>query len=138
MRDSYILDACALIAVLTAEPGAEKVRALLRQAYLDQVLVSMNKVNLLEVYYDDYRAHGQAAARVMLEKIKRTPLNIISELSDDIFMEAGRIKAAYRLSLADCIAAATARAYGAALVTADHHELGAVDRDESIRFFWIR
>jgi PIN domain nuclease of toxin-antitoxin system len=32
MEQSYILDACALIAVFTAESGANKVSAVLRQA----------------------------------------------------------------------------------------------------------
>jgi predicted nucleic acid-binding protein len=136
--EQYILDACALIAVLTAESGADKIRVILQQAFRNRARVSMNKINLLEVYYDDYRTHGSAAAVRMLEKIKETPITIISEINDEIFLEAGRLKAVHKLSLADSIAIASASVSGAALITADHHEMDAVEAAERIRFFWIR
>jgi predicted nucleic acid-binding protein len=74
----------------------------------------------------------------MLEKIKRTPILVIPEIDDKVFLEAGRLKAAYKISLADSIAVASASVSGAALITADHHELDAVEATERIRFFWIR
>jgi predicted nucleic acid-binding protein len=98
----------------------------------------MNKINLLEVYYDDYRTHGSAAATAMIEKIRRTPITVVPEINDDIFFEAGRLKAAYKISLADSIAVASASIYGAALITADHHELDAIEAAGRIKFFWIR
>lgn len=58
-----------------------KVRDILRQAGQGRTRVSMNKINLIEVYYDDYRTHGSAAAAIMLEKIKRTPITVIPYIS---------------------------------------------------------
>ena len=46
----YILDACALIAVLNKEDGAEFVRDLIDKANDNAVSISMNIINLLEVY----------------------------------------------------------------------------------------
>jgi hypothetical protein len=81
----------------------------------------MNRLNLLEVYYDDYRAHGNASAASMFEKIKRTPITVIPEINDAVFFEVGRLKATYKISLADSIAAESAFLSGAELTTVDHH-----------------
>ena len=53
-------------------------------------------------------------------------------------MEAGRLKATYRISLADSIALAEASVSGGILLTADHHELELVEKNENIVFHWIR
>ena len=59
MSEVYVLDACALIALLTREAGSETVRARLRSASMGKAHILMHKLNLLEVYYGDYRAHGE-------------------------------------------------------------------------------
>ena len=138
MSKLYVLDACALIALLTREAGAEKVRTLLRSAYSGEVQISMHKLNLLEVYYGDYRAHGVLAANDMLGKVKKLPVAIIPNISDEVFAEAGRFKASYRISLADSIALAEASVSDASLITSDHHEFDAIEKSESIKFHWIR
>ncbi|MDR3265138.1 MAG: PIN domain-containing protein, partial [Synergistaceae bacterium] len=104
MSDLYIMDACALIAMLTREAGAEAVRAVVHRAYNSEAHVSMHKLNLLEVYYGDCRVHGKMAADNMLNHVKKLPITIISEISDEVFNEAGRLKATYKISLADSIA----------------------------------
>ncbi|MDL2264512.1 type II toxin-antitoxin system VapC family toxin, partial [Synergistaceae bacterium OttesenSCG-928-I11] len=134
----YVLDACAIIALLTDEAGADVVESLLVDSYSGKVVVYMNKLNLLEVYYGLYREYGKAFAHEKLEDIKRLPLTIVSGIEDDVFFEAAELKAKYRMSLADSIALAEASTAGASLVTADHHELDAVDRNEKISFLWIR
>jgi len=47
---TYILDACALIALFKRERGAEKVRALLDETLTGQTVLYMNVVNLIEVH----------------------------------------------------------------------------------------
>ena len=138
MSEVYVLDACALIALLAREAGAETVRTLLCNAYDGEAHISMHKLNLLEVYYEDYRVHGEMAANDMLGKIKKLPVSIISEISDEIFAEAGRLKASYRISLADSIALAEASVSGASLMTADHHEFDVIEKSEKVKFHWIR
>ena len=53
-------------------------------------------------------------------------------------MEAGRLKATYKISLADSVALAEAFVSGGTLLTADHHELDVIEKHEKIQFQWIR
>ena len=48
------------------------------------------------------------------------------------------MKVAYKISLADALVVAQAMEDGAVVVTCDHHELDAIDRDGKIEFLWIR
>lgn len=50
MKKTYILDACALIAFLTDEPGGELVEHFLSQSAKGTTTILMHRVNLLEVY----------------------------------------------------------------------------------------
>jgi len=94
--------------------------------------VRINKINLLEVYYDTYRNYGKDKAEYMLDSIRKSPVEIISEISDEVFTEAGRIKATYRVSLADTIALAEALLSGDTLLTSDHHEFEAIEEIENV------
>jgi predicted nucleic acid-binding protein len=134
----YILDACGLIALLKGEAGGEIVLAILHQASIGQVKVFMNKLNLLEVYYGAYRLSGKATADYTLYKITRSPILIIPEIADNVFEEAGRLKATYKISLADSIALAEASVSGCELLTSDHHEFDVIELKENIKFHWIR
>ena len=51
MNSLFILDACALIALLAGEKGAEKVRDIIQDAIDGKITVKINQINLLEVYY---------------------------------------------------------------------------------------
>jgi predicted nucleic acid-binding protein len=59
-------------------------------------------------------------------------------LTSAAFAEAGRLKATYKISIADAVVLAQASVSGGAVVTADHHELDVVEQNESIAFKWIR
>ena len=48
------------------------------------------------------------------------------------------MKKQYRLSLADAIGLAAAIISNASFVTADHHELDVIEKNENISFTWIR
>ena len=113
MNNVYIFDACALIALIMDEAGADTVSEVINSAHRGEVDVFLNKLNLLEVYYGDYRVHGKAAADNMLGKVKKLPISIVHEISDAVFLEAGRLKAAYKISIADAVALAEASASGA-------------------------
>jgi predicted nucleic acid-binding protein len=138
MKPVYVLDACALIAYLNDEPGAEIVDVHLLQASERAAVVFMHKLNLLEVYYGFYRSGGKEKADEMLNDINTTEIEIIEGISDDVFLEAGRLKALYRISLADAIALAETHAKNAVILTSDHHELEIVQKNESINIKWIR
>lgn len=138
MSGFYVMDACALIAFLQDETGAEVVTDALRSASAGGASIHMNSINLLEVYYDIYRGIGKKKADEVLAMIKELPIMIQPELSGEVFMEAGRLKASYKISLADSIALAEALVSGGELLTADHHEFDAMEKRENIRFHWIR
>jgi len=135
---NFVLDACALIAFLADEEGAEKVEYILRKAETDDCLIYMNKINILEIYYLVYREEGKEKAEKTLEKILALPIIVIEKLEDDVFKEAGGLKATYKMSLADSVALAEAKTKNAEILTSDHHEFDLVEKKEEIKFYWIR
>ena len=79
----------------------------------------MSIVQLLEVYYDCVYVVGAEEAKKRVEAILAEPVNIIETISYPVLYEAGRFKTMYSMSLADSIAAATAKILSAVLVTKD-------------------
>jgi predicted nucleic acid-binding protein len=134
----YVLDACALLALLQDEPGADRVSDVLNAANKGEATIIMHKANLLEVYYDAYRYRSKEQADLMLTEVGRCPIMINAEITDEIFVEAGRLKSLYRMSFADSFALAQASVSGGALLTSDHHEFETVEQSENIKFDWIR
>jgi PIN domain nuclease of toxin-antitoxin system len=135
----YVLDACALVAVLKGENGAEAVDNFFQQAVRGNAMLCMSIVNLLEVYYGFIGDIGLSETRDMMNTINSTPLAIIDTISPRVYHEAARLKGTYhRLSLADAVGVATAIERGGVFVTADHHELEAVASKETYNFFWFR
>jgi len=135
---NYILDACALLAFLRNEPGADIVATVINSANNDEAGIIMHKMNLLEVFYDLYRTIGKEKAVEIVTKIKKHPITINAEITDEIFYEAGRLKALYKISLADSFALAQALVFNGELLTSDHHEFDSIERLEPIIFRWIR
>jgi len=138
MSDHYLLDACALIAYINDEDGADVVEALLAQSSDNAVLLSMSMTNVLEVYYGVFRDFGSDKAEEVLDEILSLPIGFIGDLSLDTVREAGRLKVSHKMSLADSIALGIASVSGYFVVTADHHEFDAVEKSETIKFLWIR
>ena len=138
MRKAYVLDACALIAFLNDEEGAHLVETLLCESTAQDVDLVMNRVNLLEIYYGVYRDDGIDEAKNVLAKIKNLPVTIIDTLTDEVFYEAGKLKAANRISLADAIAIAEANVPNVELVTCDHHEFDTLGKEDKMVAYWIR
>jgi predicted nucleic acid-binding protein len=132
------LDACALLALLNGEDGADIVDVLLEQAQDRKITLYMNAIQLLEVYYDRIRVSGFKLANEILESILAYPITIIDTISRPILDEAARIKATYSLSLGDAVGLATAIAMGGAFVTSDHHDLDRIDSAEPGLLCWFR
>jgi predicted nucleic acid-binding protein len=63
---------------------------------------------------------------------------MISWQENVAFTQAGRLKATYKISLADSIALAQAIVVNGSLLTCDHHEFDAIEGKESLNFHWIR
>lgn len=136
--DTFVLDASALIAFLNDEEGADKVDNILQRAKDGNCTLYMNKINTLEVYYGVYREDGKEKAEGTLTKVSSLPLTVVDALKDDVFKEAGRLKATYKISLADSIAIAETKIRNAQILTADHHELDTIEKKEDVVFHWVR
>jgi predicted nucleic acid-binding protein len=134
----YVFDACALIAFFQNEKGADKIADVFEAAENGTAAITINVINLFEIYYDICRTSGEERAERVLAELKKRPIVIISEISEELFKEAGRFKLKYKMSLADSMALAQASLLHAELITSDHHELGSVEQNESVRFLWIR
>jgi PIN domain nuclease of toxin-antitoxin system len=119
----YILDACAVIALLQGEPGAGRVELLLKQ----QGRSLIHAVNVCEVYYDLLRRNANATADTLEQVLDAIGLETTDTLSPALWQSAGKLKAELRrISLADCFALALALQEKGSLVTADHHEFDPV------------
>jgi len=92
----------------------------------------MHNINLLEVYYDMYRNIGKEKADEELAMIRLLPITFNLILNNDIFLEAGRLKATYKVSLADAVVLAQTNVTKGTLLTADHHEFDVIEGKESI------
>jgi len=135
----YILDACALLALLNNEGGADIVNRLFERAKCGEIALSINAANLIEVYYDRIRIYGQELADNIIRNIyEESPISIIEELNPAIVREAAYCKATGKMSFADSILVATARYTGATVVTCDHVELKPIEQQGHISFLWIR
>ena len=134
----FILDACALLAVLAMEKGAENIRDLFQKTVDRKAHLIMNKFNFLEVYYKIYKAYGKAEADNLLKTMEQMPVTIKDTLTDEVFKEAGRLKSKYKLSLADSVAIAESIIDKGSLVTADHREIEPVETAEKINVTWFR
>jgi predicted nucleic acid-binding protein len=78
------LDACALIALLAGEPGAENVKKIIQDAIDGNATIKINRINLLEVYYKVCNVYNQDEANKTIEKIKEFPIEIIIGLKEVI------------------------------------------------------
>jgi len=137
VNDIFVLDACALVALVKKEKGADNVAIAYKKAESGKAQVIINRINLLEVYYGFYRENGKEYAEKIMDSVAKSIVSI-SEFDKALFNEAGRLKASYKISLADAIVLAQTIVCGGELLTSDHHEFDVIDGKESIHFGWIR
>ena len=62
MSGKFVLDACAIIAFLNDEEGADKVEELLWQRERFSCTLFIHEINLLEIYYGVYRDESEELA----------------------------------------------------------------------------
>ena len=133
----YVLDACAVISLIKKETGWETVLDILSKSIKGEAVVFIHEINLLEIYYGFRKEKGKEYAEQKISEMSPF-FTIIKGLTDVAFAEAGRLKASYKISLADSIALAETSISVGTLLTADHHEFDAVEKNEEIHFQWIR
>ena len=115
-----VLDACAMLAYLRAEDGAEVVKTLLKD---QSVECFAHAVNLCEVYYDFLKTDNAKNAKTAIQDLIESGVTKRDDMDSEFWMTAGRYKAEIRkISLADCFALALTNRLQAELITSDHHE----------------
>ncbi len=133
--NGYLLDACALIALLNDESGAQRVETILS----GDAPVYMSAINALEVAYDAVRrSQDNDAADMILRVVTDADVEILWSLTKHEWLAAARWKARGRLSLADAVALAIAEIRDLKLVSADHHELDPIEAEGLIQVEWLR
>lgn len=120
----YVLDACAMIAWLRNEPGADVVDLAIRDVN-SQCLA--HAINLCEVFYDAFRHAGEAHAQAVITDLKAVQVTERNDFDRAFWQEAGKLKAVQKkVSLADCCAIALTNRVGGTLLSSDHHELDVI------------
>jgi len=131
---TVILDACAMIAFLKDETGAQHV-----ENYLKNQICTAHAVNVCEMYYDFFRAAGESAAKEAVADMVSLGLKIREDMDQSFWQEVGRLKAIIkRVSLADCFAISLAKRTNATVITTDHHEFDPIAKMDICRIVFIR
>jgi predicted nucleic acid-binding protein len=115
----YVLDANALIGFFEGrETASGKVRHLLSEAFRLELPLLISAVNWGEVFYMEWRYHGETKAREVESYLHRLPIAVIA-VDLDRATRAATLKQKHNLGYADSFAAELAIERGAWLVTAD-------------------
>ncbi len=130
----YVLDAFPVLCWLQEEPGHRILENLLSEAEEGKCTLWMNIVNLGEVFYRICKVASLRKAEQTVASIRILPISIVSA-SDEMVMEAARIKGKHPISYADAFAVATALGVGAPVVTGDP-EYRSVEK--VVKILWIR
>jgi len=138
LNNIFFLDACALIALLAGEKGAENVKKIIQDAIDESIIVKINQINLLEVYYHLCKVYNQEEANKVINKIKEFPIEIIIGLKEPVFIEAGRIKSKYKIPLGDSIVVAECICANGTLVTSDYNDFEKIEKLENLKINWFR
>ena len=99
---NWVLDACAMIAFLRGESGAEVVRDILRNP---ADVCSAHAINLCEVYYDFIRFANERTARSAINDLRAVGIRTRRDMGVAFWTGVGSLKGEIRrVSLADCFA----------------------------------
>lgn len=131
-----VIDACAMIAFLRDEPGAEFLEAILTHP-ADRCFA--HAVNLCEVYYDFLRTTDVRTARSAIADLGRAGIHTRRDMSQKFWQRVGWLKGTIRkISLADCFAVALSERLLGDVVTSDHREFDPLVAAKSARVTFIR
>ena len=132
--DRFILDACAVLALLREEQGMDVVKSVIDS----DAETFLHAVTFLEIYYNLTNELGIENANLFFERIVQTKVRIIYEITGNTIKHAGYFKSKYKVSLGDSFVLATAKLHNAKIVSSDHHELDIIEKLENMDFLWIR
>jgi predicted nucleic acid-binding protein len=120
MNKTFVLDANALLNLLSDSPGATRVERLIREADQQKHSLAISVANWGEVFYITWLRRGDETAKRTMDGLQRLPVQVVPlDLAQTL--KAAEIKALHSIPYVDCMAAALASLRGATLVTSDRH-----------------
>lgn len=115
---SIVLDSWAVIAYLEGEPSAKRVADHIADAHEQNIPLFMSVVNAGEVWYIIAREASVGDADRSITELRHLGIEFVD--ADWTFAhEAAGFKSKYKMSFADCFAAALAKQKKALLLTGD-------------------
>jgi predicted nucleic acid-binding protein len=113
-----VFDSWAVLAYLEGEPAAEKVANHIADAHDDGIPLFMSVVNAGEVWYIIAREASVSDADRSILQLRQLGIEFV-DANWSLAHEAGGFKSKYKMSFADCFAAALAKQKKALLLTGD-------------------
>lgn len=130
---TIVMDSWAIMAYLEDEPAGERIADMIADARDNNIPLMMTVVNFGEVWYIIARRASEADADRTIQEIRQLGIQLV-DAGWDLTRQAAYYKSKYRMSYADCFAAALARHEKAHLVTGDK-EFTAVEHEVSM--VWV-
>ena len=123
---AFCLDTSAILTLRDDEPGAERVAMLLEGP--DPCFACF--ITRMEVLYRVWKDEGEGSGRLAYEQLQSLPIEWVDQ-TEPLLLEASRIKALHRLSVADAWIAAAARLSRAILLHQDPDFEAITELDQS-------
>lgn len=131
---SFVMDACAIIAYLRGEQGADIVESILE----GDDPTAIHAINLCEVYYNCLQRNDEDTARELVTDLESIGLVIHEDMDPVMWQTAGQYKANMGGPLPDCFAIALTRRLEAVLLTSDHKHFDYIAAEGACRIRFIR
>jgi hypothetical protein len=111
----------------------------LKSVEYGEIVLYINIVNLIEVYYGFIKERGEKKAREIMRAVQDTAIEVIDTTDGAIFEEIARLKSALKnCSLAYAFSLAPVSVFSGTFVTCNHYELGKFEGQIDIPFLWVR
>ena len=123
---AFCLDTSAILTLRDDEPGAERVAMLLEGP--DPCFSCF--ITRMEVLYRVWKDEGERSGRLAYEQLQSLPIQWVDQ-TEPLLLEASRIKALHRLSVADAWIAAAALLGRATLLHKDPEFEAITELDQS-------
>ena len=131
---ALVLDTWSVVAYFEDEPSGERVANLIADAQESGAPLSMSVVNAGELWYLMARRSSESDANESVTELRQLGIQLV-EIDWNLAQAAARLKSKYRMSYADCFAAALAKRSKAELVTGDP-DFKQVEGE--IRIVWLK
>lgn len=131
--EALVLDTWAVIAFLEDEPLAQRIGELLADALKAGIPIYMTVVNLGEVWYTIARELSEEEADSSIKELINMRIQLI-DADWELTRHAAGFKAKWKMSYADCFAAALAELKKAELVTGDREYQ---QLEDQVHIHWV-